>query len=246
MKDRFSEHARQYAAFRPRYPQTLYDFIFQHVATFDLSWDAGTGNGQAATSLASRFNKVHATDISIKQLENAVQMPNISFVEGGETTHLPDRSVDLITVAQAIHWFDRMKFFKEANRVGKSGSVVAVWGYGLLKIDEIIDPLISEFYVSVVGPFWDTERKLIDQQYATIEFPFDEIPSPTFTMDVEWTLSELEGYLTTWSAVQKYWKEVGENPVPGLIAALRLQWGSGNRSVRFPLFLRLGRIGTAY
>ncbi len=244
MKDRFSEHAPQYAAFRPHYPTELYDFIFQHVAKFGLAWDAGTGNGQAAVVLASRFQKVHATDISKRQLENAATLPNISYAEEGYNISLPDHSVDLITVAQAIHWFDLPRFFAEAKRVGKPGVLIAVWGYGLLEIDKAVDPLISGFYVSVVGPYWDPERKLIDQRYAHIEFPFHEIPSPVFAMNFEWTLAELEGYLTTWSAVQKYWKEVGENPVPELMAKLQPKWGGGKRTVHFPLFLRAGQIGS--
>lgn len=243
MKDRFSGHAPQYAAFRPHYPKELYDFIFRHVTNFDLAWDAGTGNGQAAVVLARHFMKVHATDISKKQLEHAVLHPSINYAEEGYSTSLPDHSVDLITVAQAIHWFDRQKFYDEAKRVGKPGAIIAVWGYGLLEVDKAIDLLISAFYVSVVGSYWDPERKHIDQHYAHIEFPFHEIPSPAFTMKFEWTLAELEGYLTTWSAVQKYWKEVDENPVPGLIAEFQPRWGSGKRAVRFPLFLRIGRIG---
>ncbi len=243
MKDRFSEHAPQYAAFRPHYPKELYDFIYQHVTKFDLAWDAGTGNGQAAVEFAKRFKKVHATDISKKQLENAVLVSNINYAEEGYVTSLPDHSVDLITVAQAIHWFDRQKFYAEVERVSKFGAIVAVWGYGLLGIEKTIDSLISAFYISVVGQYWDPERKHIDQRYVHIEFPFQEILSPAFTMNFEWTLAELEGYLTTWSAVQKYCKEVGENPVPGLIQQIERRWGLERRKVRFPLFLRLGRVG---
>ncbi len=153
---------------------------------------------------------------------------------------MPDHSVDLITVAQAIHWFDRQNFYDEVRRVAKPGAIAAVWGYGLLEIDKTIDPHISAFYISVVGPYWDPERKHIDQRYANIEFPFHEIPSPAFTMNFEWTLAELEGYLTTWSAVQKYWKEVGANPVPRLIQQLEPMWGYEKRNLKFPLFLRLG------
>ncbi|MDZ4714443.1 MAG: class I SAM-dependent methyltransferase [Cytophagales bacterium] len=242
MKDRFSHQAKHYAEFRPQYPAELFEFIFSHIGKFETAWDAGTGNGQAARVLAKKFDKVYATDISEKQLENAARADNIFYQRGGETTQLPDQSVDLITVAQAIHWFDRETFFTEAKRVGKPGAVIAVWGYGLIGAGPLIDPMIENFYTSIVGPYWDPERKLIDQHYKNLEFPFSELQPSAFLMSFEWTLAELEGYLTTWSAVQKYIKDKGNNPVPELMGAIEPHWTSKRRTVHFPLFLRLGRI----
>ncbi len=242
MKDRFSGYAPQYAAFRPHYPQALFNFIFQHVQSFDLAWDAGTGNGQAAAVLATRFRKVYATDISQKQLDSALRLPSIEYAVAGETTALASGSIDLITVAQAVHWFDREIFLKEVKRVSRPGATVAIWGYGLLKISDAIDPLISHFYTSVVGPYWDPERKLIDQQYSTIDFPFHEVPTPEFAMHFKWTLAELEGYLSTWSAVQNFIKKEGKNPVSILVEILRPQWKGATMAIRFPLFLRLGMV----
>jgi SAM-dependent methyltransferase len=210
VKDRFSEQARQYATFRPHYPMELYDFIFQQVKSFDLAWDAGAGNGQAAQVLATRFRKVLATDISAKQLEQAARKENIRYEVAGETTQLPDQSVDLVTVAQAIHWFNRPRFYEEVRRVARPGAVVAVWVYGLLKISPVIDPLIDDFYSRVVGPYWDPERKLIDDALMTMEFPFEEVKTPSFSMHFEWTPGELEGYLNTWSATQKLIAESGD------------------------------------
>lgn len=242
MKDRFSTYASQYAAFRPVYPPELYNFIFSHVKIFEAAWDAGTGNGQAAMAVAKWFNKVYATDISTKQLENASRAENIIYSLGDELINLPYHSVDLITVAQAIHWFNREKFYTEAKRVGKPGSLVAVWGYGLLSINQEIDPLLREFYVNIVGPYWDPERKLIDEQYRTIGFPFEEITSPPFTFSFEWTLEELQGYLTTWSVVHKYMSAHGINPVESLIGKIQPMWKKERQGVNFPLFLRCGRI----
>ncbi len=240
MKDRFSEHSSLYAAFRPRYPQELYDFIFGHVRSFDMAWDAATGNGQAASVLAGSFEKVVATDISAKQLEHAIRLPNVDYVLAGETTVLADHSVDLITVAQAIHWLDRHKFYLEVRRVAKPGAVVAVWVYGLLKASPAIDPLIEHFYTRVVGPYWDPERRLIDEQLKTIEFPFEEIKSPVFSMTYEWTPAELEGYLNTWSATQNYIIANRVNPVTKLMAEVSEVHAASRLKVHFPLFLRLG------
>jgi len=242
MKDRFSDQASQYATFRPRYPRELFDFIFSHVKFFDQAWDAGTGNGQAAEVLAARFKKVLATDISQNQLDQAVSRENITYVVGGETTTLPNSSVDLITVAQAIHWFDREKFYNEVKRVARPGAVVVIWAYSLLKVSDEIDPLIGNFYKNVIGPYWDAERRLIDEQLKTIDFPFEEITVPAFAMRVDWTLEELEGYIGTWSAVRKYVTANKSNPVAALMTSIRKQRPAVPLSVSFPLFVRMGRI----
>lgn len=241
MKDLFSQHASDYAQFRPVYPNKLYQFIFSHVKNFDCAWDAGTGNGQAAFALAKRFKKVFATDISATQLEQANKATNINYSVGAEEINLPNSSVDLITVAQAIHWFDMEKFFGSASRVGKPDAVIAVWGYGLLRVNPEIDVLIDHFYTKIVGPYWDPERKLIDEHYQTIHFPFQEITTPSFSFSFRWPLAQVEGYLNTWSAVRKYIKINQTNPVDVLITQLRPYW-QDSQGITFPLFLRLGRV----
>lgn len=241
-KDLFSNHAAQYAAFRPTYPQELYGFIFSLTENFDSAWDVGTGNGQVARDISKKFKKVFATDISQKQIENATQANNIFYSVAGEISSFPEESFDLICVAQAIHWFDREKFYAEVKRVAKPNSLIAIWGYGLLFINSKIDPIIKDFYVNVVGPYWDRERKLIDEELKTITFPFDEIKAPAFSFSFQWTLDELQGYLTTWSAVQKFIKEKGFNPVDELIQKIKPLWESEKQTIQFPLFTRIGRI----
>jgi len=241
-KDLFSNHANQYAAFRPTYPKELYNFIFSYVKNFGTAWDAGTGNGQVARDLSDHFEKVIATDISAKQLENAYQSDNIFYFQTGETIMFSGKRFDLVCVAQAIHWFDREKFYAEVNRVAKREAVVAIWGYGLLSIHSGIDFLIEDFYANIIGPYWDKERKLVDDEYKTISFPFKEIDVPSFSFSFQWTISELQGYLNTWSSVQKYIKENQTNPVEKLIDQIKPLWHRERIEVKFPLFLRLGRI----
>lgn len=241
-KDLFSSHAAQYAAFRPTYPRELYDFIFSLTENFDSAWDVGTGNGQVARDISKKFNKVFATDISQKQIENATQADNIFYSVSGETSSFPEKSFDLICVAQAIHWFDREKFYTEVKRVAKPNSLIAIWGYGLLFINSKIDPMIRDFYVNVVGSYWDKERKLIDEELKTITFPFEEIKAPAFSFSFQWTLNELQGYLTTWSAVQKFMREKNFNPVDELIQKIKPLWESEKHTIQFPLFTRIGRV----
>ncbi|HEY3404371.1 MAG TPA: methyltransferase domain-containing protein, partial [Ohtaekwangia sp.] len=158
-------------------------------------------------------------------------------------TAFAENTFDLITVGQALHWFDRDKFYQETTRVGKPGSLLAVWGYALLYIETGIDEIITDFYSHTVGPYWDEARRLVEQQYKTISFPFEEIPTPGFSIDVEWSFTQLTGYLESWSATQKFIQAKHFNPVPELMEKLKPYWQINEiKPVRFPVFLRLGTI----
>jgi SAM-dependent methyltransferase len=244
MKDLFSSHAKLYASFRPSYPEALYDFLLMHVKERGTAWDCATGNGQAAGILAKYFRKVHATDISEKQLKEAVRADNIYYeVSAAEKTTFPDHDFDLITVAQALHWFDVANFYQEVKRVGKPGALLAVWGYNLLSIEAEIDPLIRHFYRDVVGPYWDPARKLVDEAYRTIDFPFREIEPPALAIELDWNLAQLQGYLESWSATQNYIKANSRNPVSDVIHDLQRYWSNHEQKhVTFPIFMRAGVI----
>lgn len=241
MKDLFSHYAREYAVFRPHYPQELYDCIYSRVKKFDTAWDAGTGSGQAAIALSSRFKTVYATDISAKQLDNAKKSSNIFYSEG-EVPPTQPYSINLITVAQAIHWFDRQRFYESVRLFAKPGATIAVWGYGLAQLLPAMQQQLEDFYIGEVGSYWDPERKLIDEHYRTLDFPFPEFETPVLNISLHWSLEEFQGYLSTWSAVQKFTSARGFNPVGSFIDAIRPLWGQGKRMILFPLFLRLGEV----
>jgi len=243
-KDYFSSHSSIYAAFRPAYPEALYEFIFRHVKKKEKAWDCATGNGQVAGYLAHHFDEVYATDISQQQLNNAIESDAIFYsISPAEKTSFANHEFDLITVGQALHWFNLEAFYKEVKRVGKKDSLLAVWGYERCSVDTEIDKLFSDFYINIVGPYWDPARKLIENEYRNIQFPLVEIPTPKFEIKVEWTLEHYTGYLSSWSATQKYIKKNGTDPVPALIEKLKPHWKSGvTRTVTFPVFLRLGKI----
>lgn len=121
-KDLFSSQAENYARFRPGYPEDLFEYILSFVTSRDLAWDAGTGNGQAALILSRYFKTVIGTDISEQQLLKAAKGDNIRYqLSKAESVNLPDHSADLITVAQAYHWFNFEAFAREVIRVGKPG-----------------------------------------------------------------------------------------------------------------------------
>jgi hypothetical protein len=244
--DNFSRQSALYALYRPRYPQELYTFLLSHTPGRNAAWDCGTGNGQVAAELARSFEQVWATDISQNQLKQAAVVPNITYIHTrSEETDFKSGSFDLITIAQAIHWFDFEKFYQEVNRVAKTNALVAAWGYGLLHIHPLLDPIIEEFYSEQIGQYWDSERKYIDEAYQTIPFPFREIDTPDFFIEVAWSLEKLEGYFNTWSSVQKYIDKQGQNPVTDVIKKLQPLWQpiEAKKTIRFPVFMRAGRVG---
>jgi hypothetical protein len=243
-QDPNADFARRYAIFRPAYPIELYRFLYGHLNRFESAWDAGTGSGQVACALAGRFSQVSATDISATQIANAERRSNIHYlISRSEETPFADKSFDLITAGMAVHWFDTDAFFREVRRTGRKGAFIAVWGYDLFEVGPHIDELITHYHHDVLGSFWDYERDLVNQRYQQLPFPFEEIPAPIFEIALEWTLTQLEGYLNTWSALRNYVRDTGHDPLPALMKSVVVHWPAGTvRIVRFPVFLRFGRM----
>lgn len=243
-QDNFSGQAQYYAKFRPVYPDEMYHFIFKHLNQKQYAWDCGTGSGQVAGYLADHFKTVYANDISLEQLKHAVKKNNIVYANHpAEETGYPSDYFDLITVAQAIHWFDFDKFYEEALRVAKKGSCIAVIGYGLMRTDREIDPIIENLYKFAFGKYFSSTRRYIDEEYKTIPFPFEEMPSPGFSIKKHWVVSELEGFFNSWSPIQKFRTEHGYNPVDDVMKKIRAKVPE-DRILQglFPVFLRLGRV----
>lgn len=244
--DHFSHRSESYKKYRPSYPAELYSEILQFVNTKDNCWDCGTGNGQVAVELSKHFVKVFATDISQNQLNSAEKRNNIIYKKvRAERTGFEDDQFDLITVAQAIHWFDFEEFQSEVQRVAKNGAILAIWGYGLIKITPPIDHFMNLFYKDTIGSYWSVERKHVDHAYETIPFNFKQLNKDrAIVMKYNWDLKQLEGYLNTWSSVQNFMKaHNGYNPVTELINRLRNKWNENEKKeIRFPVFLKVGRI----
>ncbi len=197
--DHFSGFASRYADFRPHYPAELFDYLATLVPRHSLVWDCAAGNGQATYDLAERFDKVIATDASKEQIASARPHPRIEYrVAPAERSGLPEKSVGLITVAQAVHWFDLERFYAEARRVLSPGAVLAVWAYGVNEVEgDAVNQLVQDFYANTVGPYWPPERKLVEDGYRTIPFLFAEITAPAVRMEMRWTLEQLLGYFST-------------------------------------------------
>lgn len=247
-KDHFSGHASDFRAFRPAYPAALFQFLAEHSPRRELAWDCGTGSGQAAVALAEHFARVFATDASAEQVKNAEPHPRVEYaVAPAEACPLADHIADLVTVAQALHWFDHDRFYAEVRRVMRPGGLLAVWTYDFHSVNEAVDPVIDRLQNEFVRPYWPAERRHVDAGYSTIPFPFAEVAVPPFEMTAEWDLPHLLGYINTWSAVRQYEKRHGANPIERLREPLTAAWGDPPtiRTVRWRFHVRVGRVGAA-
>lgn len=243
--DHFSRQAAQYQASRPGYPPALLAFLADLAPAHDRALDCATGNGQAAQGLAAHFAEVVATDLSVPQLARAQPVANVRYVAAAaEQLPLDARTVDLITVAQALHWFATDAFYAEARRVARRGAVFAAWTYGLACISPAIDAVVARLYHDVVGAYWPPERRLVESGYRDLPFPFEPIPARPVALRDNWPLPRLVDYLASWSAVQRCKDATGRDPLDAVRESLAEAWGKpdATRPIEWPLALRLGRI----
>lgn len=261
--DLFSRQSTTYAKFRPTYPPALFDFVRSLSRHHSLAWDVGTGNGQAAVPLAERYKQVIATDISPAQISNAKARPlNLRFAvtphqmsdDDADRIIGPPGSVDLVTVAQAMHWFDFANFNKTVRRVLRpEGGAVAAWSYGLCRISPAVDAVMDAFYAKS-SPFWEPQRQLVDDGYRTIPFDFRPIPGfehlgtgpVSFEAEAKCSVEDIIGFLDSWSATQTA-KEKGvilldEDQRRSFQRAWAEGEGEAVKTVVYPIFMRIGTI----
>lgn len=244
--DHFSGVAADYASYRPQYPGQLFDWLASVSPSCGLAWDCACGSGQASVPLAERFDRVVATDASVVQLAAGAKRGNIGYaVATAEVTPLVDGTVDLVTVAQALHWFVGERFYSEVCRVARPGAIFAAWTYGLPRVESrVVERAVRRFIEDFLGPYWPPEIHHVLEGYAAIDLPFAEIGAPTFEMRAEWTLPRFLAFVHTWSAVSTFVRECGRDPVERLAAEIESSWGErdGPQPVRWRVNLRTGRI----
>src|SRR5262245_21223090 len=244
-EDHFSKRALEYARHRPQYPDELFAYLASIAPGRRLAWDCGTGNGQAALGVARHFDRVVATDASADQLSQALPSENIEYrVERAEDISLEPSSVDLVTVGIAVHWFDLDVFYRAVRRVAATDGVLGVWTYDQSVIAPAIDPVLAHYYGHVLAGYWPERIRYVAEHYRTLPFPFDELAAPQFEMRADWSLDQLLGYLSSWSAAQRYEAERGEDPLDLILPELTAAWGDSGqpRPIHWPLYLRVGRV----
>lgn len=241
-KDHFSAQAATYTQFRPHYPADLFDWLASVCSKHEHCWDCATGNGQAAHGLADHFAQISATDASASQIAQAKPHPRVAYsVATAEASGLDSQCVDLITVAQAAHWFDHEKFFGEVNRVLRPDGIVALWAYEIERVTPEIDAIFDELYSEILDGYWPPERRHIESGYRTIPFPFERIHAPAFDLSVEWSIEQQLGYYRSWSSTNRYIRENGSDPILLIEGKLRDAWGDKSRKVQWPLVLLVGK-----
>ena len=246
--DLFSAQASAYARHRPAYPDALFAALAVLAPARDLAWDCGTGSGQAAVGLAAHVRHVVATDVSADQLSHARPCARVEYrLAPAEHSGLADGSVDLVTAAQALHWFDLDAFYNEVRRVLRPGGLLAAWCYHHPVVSPAVDSVLVRYYDEVVGPYWDPRVRLVDAHYLTVPFPFPEVEVPTVEGETFWTLADALGYLDSWSATQAYLRARGTHPVEEVRQDLAAAWGDpeARLRVRWPLHVRAGRMHAA-
>lgn len=244
-EDHYSGHADAYARHRPRYPDELFAWLASVIPGRALAWDAGTGSGQVAVALAEHVDRVVATDASADQLTRAMGHARVEYRhEPSDRVSLPSGSVDLITAGAAAHWFELEGFYREVERVGRKGAIVALFSYGPRDIADIIGPSVHRFQEEVLGGFWPERIQYVHDRYATLPFPFEELAVPPFVMTAEWNLRELLAFLETWSASQRFFQQRGTRATDEIAPDLARVWGdpASRREIRCPLFARVGRV----
>ncbi len=243
----FSQQASDYARHRPVYPAKLYEYLASLTPQHDRAWDVGTGNGQAARGLAQHFRSITATDPSEKQIALAPPHERVTYrVATAERSSLEDQSIDLITVAMAVHWFDLDQFYTEVRRVLRPNGLLAVWCYSFAEITSEVDTVMESYYYDVLGPFWPPQLRQVVEHYRALPFPFAEIAAPEFSIEATWSLADLFGFLSSWSAVQKYKETRGVDPLGVKRAEFEAAWGAeSRRAVRWSLYLRVGKLPTS-
>jgi SAM-dependent methyltransferase len=241
----FSTEAAQYAHLRPTYPEGLFTFLSETVASRDVAWDCATGNGQAATHLARYFGQVIATDESVEMIGQASCRPRIEYrVVEAEDSAIDADTVDLVTVASAIHWFDLGRFYPEVRRVVRSGGVIAVWTYYTPVFGNNVDAIIKRLAHDILADYWDQRVHYVVDEFHDLPFPFQPIETPSFRTDMRWNMEDLLAYFETWSSSLKYRQEKGAHPTDLIRDDLARVWGDPGqkKDLHFPLFMRLGRV----
>jgi len=240
--DLFSEVANEYAKYRPIYPESFFDWLAALCPTKTLAWDCACGNGQAAVGLSKMFERVVATDLSEAQLENAPQLENVEWrVASAYESGLPDGGVNLIAVGQALHWFDLEKFWSECERVLRDGGVVAAFGYGIAEFSNFeVQEAFLEFYHEKLGGLWNPRRKMVEEGYGGLEFPFEEVEMPDFEICNHWGAEQISGYCSSWSAAEAYRQKTGIDPIPELLERLDGILKGGGVDVKWKMFGRVG------
>lgn len=243
-KDHFSSHASAYSTYRPGYPATLGAWLAKESPSTALAVDVGCGSGQLSILLGDHFDQVIALDPSADQIANAQPHPKVGYrVAPAEKTGIAAGTADLLTAAQAAHWFDLTAFFAEASRILKPGGLLALVTYAGIKPDGEVTEIVEAFRTHELAPYWPPERAMVDNDYRDIRLPLAPVEAPPMLLSVQWSLDALIGYIDTWSAVRAMERAIGRGPFEEMAVRLREAWkpAEDRKLLQWPLTVVAGR-----
>jgi SAM-dependent methyltransferase len=245
--DHFSSVSAAYSAFRPRYPAALIDYFASLAPLRRIAWDCGAGSGQATADIARRFDFVVGTDLSADQLARALKDPSVGWAAcAAERAAIRSDAIDAIAVAQALHWFAHDAFYEEVKRAASGPDVpIVAWTYAAPRMEGDVGEVLRRFMFEDIGSYWPPERKYVDSEYRTISFPFERIDAPPFSLENDWTLPQIVGYMGSMSATARYMKANGVDPVVAVGEELLAIWRDGTpRRIVWPVIVLAGRVGS--
>ncbi|KAJ4771546.1 S-adenosyl-L-methionine-dependent methyltransferases superfamily protein [Rhynchospora pubera] len=251
----FDKTAEQYAQRRPGYPKEWFSMLASLTPEHKVAWDAGSGSGQAAISVAEHYDQVIATDVSATQLKHAAEHPKVRYLHTPISTSEDelvsklggDNSIDLIISATAVHWFDLPFFYSVANRVlKKPHGIIAVWTYG---IDMQHLKNSSKMLLEAVLPYSDPRTRHLLEGYKKLPFPFESVGygsegSPVeLSMEIEMTLVEFVKSLKTVSAFVKAEEQGVELFSDEILKEMKKEWGgtTGRRKFSSISYMLVGK-----
>ncbi|MEM8546636.1 MAG: class I SAM-dependent methyltransferase [Pseudomonadota bacterium] len=234
-RDHFSIVAGGYAESRPRYGPALFRWAMAK-APGDMVWDCATGSGQAALAWANAGGSVIATDASAAQVANAMPHPRVSYAVGtAEDSGLAAASMDVVCVAQALHWFDRPVFYREAARVLRPRGLLVLVTYAHCEVSPAVDALVRTLAFSTLAADWPEGRDLVESRYVGILPRWPAVATPRFELTADWQATQLADYLGTWSANARHFARTGVDAAAAIAPLLQAEWGPTRRRVRWPL-----------
>ncbi|KAL4426897.1 hypothetical protein ABPG74_008821 [Tetrahymena malaccensis] len=229
---------QNYDKYRPKYPSKFFDLILKDLNSKESYLDVGCGTGQMLFKLNSHFKIAVGTDLSEKQVSVAtekisnnqnymnvkvIQSDANNLISSLQKNSLP-LNYDLVTVGQALHWFEVEKFLqltqsKILNQNQNSRLAVAAYYWDGFDIDinneQLSGKQIHEQYYNSIKNYYDFDRDNLYSNYKHYPFNkyFEQTSEDSFIEKDIFQLDDLVRYMKTSSAYNTLVEQNSKNPI---------------------------------